>query len=187
VTLDLAALRAYIDAECVSVGASGPLLLSEKWETAAGTSRRTGVPLKELQYMREHGIGPRWLPRGHRIIYNAEDFDRWLAKCPPLREEDQLGNLVRRFIEAEGPHTPMGWEWCSEVSIRFQIFSRPTFLARMPIGWKAALWREIKSRGFLMSRRTTWIGNADGDFMGGEEGFQKRCVERWGPRRDREW
>jgi hypothetical protein len=181
---DPEALRAYVENELANQRGS-PRLLSEKWETASRTSRRTGVPLRDLQLMREAGVGPRWRPRGHRIIYHAREFDEWLARCPSLDDSHRLPSLVRRFIDTSGPHEQGGWRWCADVSLEFYVFVCGPHSGRAPKGWKRALWDGIRlSENFVVSRKITYRGfiNSDGDsdFAQGEQAIWRRCVLGWG-------
>ena len=51
----------------------------EDWLVAHQISEQYGIAGHLLRDMREHGVGPRWRPRGHRFLYHVADFERWLT------------------------------------------------------------------------------------------------------------
>jgi hypothetical protein len=118
--------------------------------------------------MREEGVGPRSMPRGHRFFYHVTEFDAWIATCAeapantisryqlsfgplptaevlPRSTPEEAGAIARWFIESR-KHDVANSERCARVTADFEMFCRAK-LGAVHVGGRKALWDAIKADG----------------------------------------
>jgi hypothetical protein len=138
---------------------------AEEWMSAAGITKSHGIPSRLLRDMREAGCGPPWRPAGRAILYNVNEFEKWLQGCPGFLRSPRVAQQAALYVSLH-PRQGDSWESRARITQQFSLW----LLCRegtLPVGWRQELWRQIRMDG----RKLVW---RQGEFA------RVRAVEPWG-------